>query len=52
MLQHIIASKLYEGEIGNRLKSAETEIDIMKELNGKISDINTKLKEKIKTLKV
>ena len=24
----------------------------MKELNGKISDINTKLKEKIKTLKV
>lgn len=52
MLRQIIAQKLYEGEIGNRLMLAEQEIDIMKDLNGKISDINTKFKEKIKTLKV
>ncbi len=44
-LQKIIASKLYEGEVGRRLQNSEAEKEVLKEMVESIGKDNTKLRE-------
>ncbi|CDW88222.1 UNKNOWN [Stylonychia lemnae] len=52
ILQKVIASKLYEGEIGKRLQSSEIEKEVLKNMNDEIASSNNKLRDQIKKFKV